>query len=179
MLPVPERYPPQTLSPQRQKQKMQEALVAWLLAEATQQPVLAVWKDLHWADPSTLELLGLLLNHVPTARLLLVLIARPEFHPPWAPRSYVTPLTLTRLTRPMNEEMALRVTGGGSQAHVGCRSYLPEDHSLRLRSDRSDGDSGSEAEGTGHRFPHLSEQNWRGLGAADHLMTERRIWQRI
>jgi predicted ATPase len=111
-LPVPERYPALTLSPQRQKQKTQEALVAWLLADAAQQPVLAVWEDVHWADPSTLELLGLLLDHVPTARLLLVLTARPEFRPPWAPRSYVTPLTLTRLTRPQSAEMILRVTGG-------------------------------------------------------------------
>jgi class 3 adenylate cyclase/predicted ATPase len=111
-VPVPERYPPLTLSPQRQKQKTQEALVAWLLAEATQQPVLAVWEDLHWADPSTLELLGLLLDQVPTARLLLVLTGRPEFRPSWAPRSYITPLTLTRLVRPQVEEMVLRVTGG-------------------------------------------------------------------
>ena len=72
-LPVPERYPPLTLSPQRQKQQTQETLVAWLLAETVQQPILAVWEDLHWADPSTLELLGLLLDQVPTARLLLVL----------------------------------------------------------------------------------------------------------
>jgi len=55
MVPVPERYPPLSLSPQRQKQKTQEVLVAWLLADAAQQPVLAVWEDLHWADPSTLE----------------------------------------------------------------------------------------------------------------------------
>jgi TOMM system kinase/cyclase fusion protein len=113
-LPVPERYPPLTLSPQRQKQQTQEALVAWLLAEAAQQPVLAIWEDLHWADPSTLELLGLLLDQAPTARLLLVLTARPEFRPPWAPRSYVTPLTLTRLTRPQIEELVLGVTGGKS-----------------------------------------------------------------
>src|SRR5262249_51655182 len=46
------------------------------------------------------------------ARLLLVLTCRPEFRPPWAPRSYVTPLPLTRLTRPQVEEMVLRVTGG-------------------------------------------------------------------
>jgi predicted ATPase/class 3 adenylate cyclase len=111
-VPVPERYPPLTLSPQRQKQKTQEALVAWLLADAARQPVLAVWEDLHWADPSTLELLGLLLDQVPTARLLLVLTARPEFRPPWALRSSVTPLTLTRLRRPQIEEMVLRVTGG-------------------------------------------------------------------
>jgi predicted ATPase/class 3 adenylate cyclase len=111
-LPVPEQYYPLTLSPQRQKQQTQEALVAWLLAEEAQQPVLAIWEDLHWADPSTLELLGLLLDQVPTARLLLVLTARPEFRPPWAPRSYVTPLTLTRLTRHQIEEMVLRVTSG-------------------------------------------------------------------
>ena len=110
-VPVPERYPPLTLSPQRQKQKTQEALVAWLLADAARQPVLAVWEDLHWADPSTLELLGLLLDHVPMARLFLVLTCRPEFRPPWAPRSYVTPLPLTRLTSPQIEEMVLRVTG--------------------------------------------------------------------
>ena len=111
-LPVPERYPPLTLSPQRQKQQTQEALVAWLLAEAAQQPVLAIWEDLHWADPSTLELLGLLLDQTPTARVLLVLTCRPEFQLPWALRSYVTPLSLTRLTRPQVEEMVLRVTGG-------------------------------------------------------------------
>jgi class 3 adenylate cyclase/predicted ATPase len=111
-VPLPERYPPLTLSPQRQKQKMQEALVAWLLAETVQQPVLAVWEDLHWADPSTLELLDLLLDQVPTARLLLVLTARPEFHPPWVRRAHLTQLTLTRLVRQQVEEMVLRVAGG-------------------------------------------------------------------
>jgi class 3 adenylate cyclase/predicted ATPase len=111
-VPLPAQYPPLTVSPQRQKQKTHEALVAWLLAEAAQQPVLAVWEDLHWADPSTLELLGRLLEHVPTARLLLVLTCRPEFRPPWAPRSSVIPLTLTHLTRPQTEAMVLRVTGG-------------------------------------------------------------------
>jgi class 3 adenylate cyclase len=112
MLPAPERYPLLTLSPQQQKQKTQEALVACWLADAAQQPVLVVWEDVHWADPSTLDLLGLLLDYVPTARLLLVLTCRPEFRPPWAPRSYVTPLTLTRLTSPQSEEMVLRMTGG-------------------------------------------------------------------
>jgi predicted ATPase/class 3 adenylate cyclase len=111
-LPVPEQYPPLALSPQRQKQKTQEALVAWLLAETAQQPVLAVWEDLHWADPSTLELLDVMLDHAPTTRLLLVLTTRPEFHPPWTPRSYVTQLTLPRLPRHQSEDMVLRVTGG-------------------------------------------------------------------
>jgi TOMM system kinase/cyclase fusion protein len=109
-LQVPERYPPLTLSPQRQKQQTQEALVAWLLAAAAQQPVLAIWEDLHWADPSTLELLALLLDQVPTAHLLLVLTCRSEFRLPWPLRSYLTQLTLTRLTHQQVEEMVLRVT---------------------------------------------------------------------
>src|SRR5262245_10422174 len=74
--------------------------------------MLAVWEDLHWADPSTLELVELLLDHVPTARVLLVGTCRPEFRPPWVSHSSVTPLTLTRLTRPQSEAMVLRVTGG-------------------------------------------------------------------
>jgi TOMM system kinase/cyclase fusion protein len=111
-LPLTAQYPPLSLSPQRQKQKTREALVAWLLAEAAQQPVLAVWEDLHWADPSTLELLEELLQQVPAARLLLVMTCRPEFRPVWTPHSCVTLLTLTRLTGIQVEEMVARVTGG-------------------------------------------------------------------
>jgi class 3 adenylate cyclase len=111
-VPSAERYPPLSWSPQKQKQKTHEALVAWLVAEAERQPVLAVWEDLHWADPSTLELLGLILDQTPTAPLCTLLTYRPEFPPPWAPRSYLTQLTLSRLTRPQVEEMVRRMTGG-------------------------------------------------------------------
>ncbi len=62
-VPVPEeRYPALTLTPQQQKQQTFDALVAWLVEEAERQPVLAVWENLHWADPSTLEMLGLVLE---------------------------------------------------------------------------------------------------------------------
>jgi class 3 adenylate cyclase len=113
-LPHPEGYPSLHLSPERQKQKTQEALIAWLVAAAEQQPVLAVWEDLHWADPSTLEWLGLWLDQAPTVRLLTLLTCRPEFVPPWASRTALTQLTLTRLTRPQIEEMVRQVTGGKS-----------------------------------------------------------------
>jgi predicted ATPase len=111
-VPLAARYSPLDWSPQKHKQKTQEALVAWLVAEAERQPVLAVWEDLHWTDPSTLELLGLVLDQTPTASLCTLLTCRPEFSPPWTLRSYLTQLTLTRLTRPQVEEMVQRITGG-------------------------------------------------------------------
>ena len=102
---------PLTLTPQRQRQKTLEALLAWLLAEATRQPVLFIVEDLHWIDPSTLELLTLLMAQEPTARLLTVLTCRPEFHPPWPLRAHVTLLTLSRLTHPQAAQMMRRMTG--------------------------------------------------------------------
>jgi predicted ATPase/class 3 adenylate cyclase len=112
-VPLPEGgYPPLLLSPQQRRQRTLDALVAWLLAEAERQPVLAVWEDLHWADPSTLELLGLVIEQAPTVHMLTLVTYRPEFHPPWAPRSHLTQLTLSRLPRPQVETMVRQLTGG-------------------------------------------------------------------
>ena len=111
-VPLPERYPPLNLTPQRQRQKTQEALVAWLLEEAERQPVLAVWEDLHWADPSTLEGLSLVLDQAPTARMLTLLTCRPEFRPPWNPQAPVTQIILNRLGHAQVETMITHLTGG-------------------------------------------------------------------
>jgi predicted ATPase/class 3 adenylate cyclase len=112
-LPLPDgRYPALTLTPQRQRQQTQDALVGWLMAEAEQHPLLAVWQDLHWADPSTLELLGLLIDQVPTVPMLHVLAFRPEFTPPWPARSHLTPITLNRLERPQVEALIAHLAGG-------------------------------------------------------------------
>ena len=113
-LPHPENVPSLTLSPQRQKQKTQEALVAWMVEEAERQVVFCAWEDLHWADPSTLEFLTLFLDQVPATRLLTVLTFRPEFLPPWRPRSHITQLTLNRLSRQPVEAMMEKLTGGKS-----------------------------------------------------------------
>jgi predicted ATPase/energy-coupling factor transporter ATP-binding protein EcfA2 len=111
-LPHPEGHPPIVGSPQKQKEKTQAALVAWLLEAAEQQPVCAVWEDLHWADPSTLEVLTLLLDQAPTARLLVLLTSRPEFTSPWGSRSYLTQLTLNRLGQDQVEVMIAQVAVG-------------------------------------------------------------------
>ncbi len=111
-LPHPEDSPALTLSPQKQKEKAQAALVAWLVEEAERQPVSTIWEDLHWADPSTLEVLTLFVDQVPTTRFLALLTFRPEFIPPWGNRSHLSQITLGRLGRSEVEMMAQRVTGG-------------------------------------------------------------------
>src|SRR5262249_17599580 len=110
-LPHPDGYPALTLSPQKQQEKTHEALLSWLCAEAKQQAVVYAWEDLHWADPSTLELLALLLTQVPTTRLLAVLTFRPEFTPFWGTHSYLSQLTLSRLGRSQVETMVEQLTG--------------------------------------------------------------------
>ena len=95
-LPLPAHYPALALTPQRQRQKTLETLLTWLAAEARRQPVLVIVEDLHWIDPSTLELLSLLIDQVASARLCLMLTARPEFRSPWTMVAYLTALTLRR-----------------------------------------------------------------------------------
>jgi predicted ATPase/class 3 adenylate cyclase len=107
-------YPPLGLSPQGLKRRIQEALVTWLLEAAEQQPVLAVWEDLHWADPSTLETLDLLIDRAVTARLLILLTFRPEFHPRWDSREGLTQITLGRLEHHQAEQMVINLTSGKS-----------------------------------------------------------------
>jgi class 3 adenylate cyclase/tetratricopeptide (TPR) repeat protein len=97
-LPLPVSYPPLTLTSQQQRQKTLHTLLAWLYAEAQQRPVLLIVEDLHWVDPSTVELLSLLIEQCAQRRLCLVLTARPEFHLPWAMVAHLTALTLRRLS---------------------------------------------------------------------------------
>jgi predicted ATPase/class 3 adenylate cyclase len=111
-VPLPERYPSLSLPPQQQRQQTQAALVAWLLEEAARHPVLAVYEDLHWADPTTLELLDLLLAQAPTVRVLILLTCRPEFQPPWATRTHLTQITLDRLHRAQVAQMVVQLTDG-------------------------------------------------------------------
>jgi predicted ATPase len=112
-LSLPEsRYAPLNLSPQRQRQKTLETIVAILLELAEQHPVLLIIEDLHWTDPTTLELLNLVLDQTPTASLLVLLTCRPTFQPSWHHRSYITEMTLNRLSQPQIERMVERVTGG-------------------------------------------------------------------
>ena len=84
-LAIPEdRYPLLTFSPEGQRQKTFEVLLAMLLELAVHRPVLFILEDLHWTDPSTLELLDLLMDQIPTVSLCAVLTCRPTFQPSWS-----------------------------------------------------------------------------------------------
>ncbi len=107
-------YPPLTLSSQRQQQKTLETIIAILLGLAERQPILLILEDLHWTDPTTLEFLGLLMDQTPTAPLYALLTCRPEFQPSWHHRSYLTEVTVNRLSREQITRMAVQIAAGKS-----------------------------------------------------------------
>jgi tetratricopeptide (TPR) repeat protein len=92
-----DKYPPLPLSPEQQRRRLLAMLVEWALGAARVQPLVIAIEDLHWADPSTLELIQLLVEQGATSRLLLLYTARPEFHAPWPLRAHHAQLTLNRL----------------------------------------------------------------------------------
>jgi predicted ATPase len=105
-VPLPEgRYAPLELSAKQQREQTLDALVGWLVEMAERTPVLNLWEDLHWADPTTLELLALYIEQSPTVSMMNLLTYRPEFVPPWTMRSHMTPITLNRLERPEVEAL--------------------------------------------------------------------------
>jgi class 3 adenylate cyclase/predicted ATPase len=111
-IPTGGRYPPLTLNPQRQKTKTIEALVDQLVGLAHQQPVLFLFEDAHWSDPTSLEALDHLIRRVSDVRALVVLTYRPEFTPPWGGSAHVTTHVIGRLTRRQVTAMVAGVTGG-------------------------------------------------------------------
>jgi len=111
-LPLPDRYPPLRQSPELQRKQTMEALVAWTLALAEQQPLVMLFEDLHWCDPSTVELLALALEQSPTTKALILLTFRPTFAPPWPARSHATSLALDHLSRLQATNMIGGLTRG-------------------------------------------------------------------
>ncbi len=112
-VPVPDRYPSlQHLSAEAQRRKTLESLAAWLFAISEDRPVVMLIEDLHWIDPSSLELVQTLVGQVPTARVFMVLTYRPGVDVSWASQSHVVHLTLHPLTRKQVATIVDRVTGG-------------------------------------------------------------------
>jgi class 3 adenylate cyclase/predicted ATPase len=111
-IPTGSRYPPLHLSPERQKARIFEALLDQMEGLARRQPVLSLYADLHWVDPSTRELLGLIVDRARRLPVLVIMTFRPDFVPPWTRRRHVTPIALGHLSQCQSIAMIERLTGG-------------------------------------------------------------------
>ena len=98
-LPNDGRYPALDMTPEQRRQKTLEALGSQMEALSRSNPVLMIFEDAHWADPTSLEVFSRVVDRLQTLRVLLIVTFRPEFDPPWIGRPYVTALTLNRLVQ--------------------------------------------------------------------------------
>ena len=110
-VPASPQYSPLALTPQRQRQKTIEVLTSAILARASRQPMLFAVEDLHWIDPSSLELLDQLIARSEEHRILIFLTYRPQFTPPWLPNEDFTEMELLGLSRKNAAEVIRRVAG--------------------------------------------------------------------
>jgi predicted ATPase/class 3 adenylate cyclase len=111
-LPLNDRYHVPEMSPQKRKEMTLAALLAQFGGLAARQAVFVIFDDVHWADPTSLELLTLTLEQVQRLPVLLLITARPEFTPPWPGHAHMTTVSLTRLNRNDGAALIGRVTGG-------------------------------------------------------------------
>ncbi|MFW2374513.1 MAG: TOMM system kinase/cyclase fusion protein [Gammaproteobacteria bacterium] len=127
-LPVPNTMPPVPLSPEQQKQVLLEALEQLIIGLGDDKPFLLTVEDVHWIDPTSMELLDRLLNAASNQKFLMIISARPEFQPHWNKKQFQT-ITLQRLAAGQVEDMIRNVVG---EKPIDKRA-------LSLLSERTDG----------------------------------------
>jgi class 3 adenylate cyclase/predicted ATPase len=110
-LPNDGRYPALDLTPEQRRQKTLEALTAQVARLASQRPVLMIFEDTHWTDPTSLEAFGRTVDQIKTLPVLLIVTFRPEFSAPWAGRSHVTSVALNRLGERETAAIIARLVG--------------------------------------------------------------------
>ena len=96
---VGDNFPPLDMTPQQQMEATQQALCDQVIALSKREPVLMIFEDAHWVDPTTQGTLDLLVPRLAEHRILLVVTYRPEYQPPWSGMGHILPITLTRLAR--------------------------------------------------------------------------------
>jgi class 3 adenylate cyclase/predicted ATPase len=126
------RYPPLDLTPQLQRKRTLAALVDQLAGLATHWPVLLVWEDAHWADPTSLELLELAIDRLQDLPVLAFVTFRPEFAPTWPGHTHITRLTLNRLNRRCCSQLVAGLTGGKSLSAVVLGQILAKAEGVPL-----------------------------------------------
>jgi class 3 adenylate cyclase len=124
-LPNSGRYPVLELAPRQRRQRTMDALIRQVEILSSSAPVLMVFEDAHWADPTSLELFGRLVSNIASHRVLLIVTFRPEFEPPWIELAHVTTLTLTRLA-PSDVEAVIDQIIGNNPLPAGIRQDIIE-----------------------------------------------------
>src|SRR5262249_40864708 len=127
LLPNDGHYSALELTPEQRRQRTLEALLAQLKTLARSNPVLMIFEDAHWIDPTSLEVLGRTVDRIKAFPVLLIVTFRPEFEAPWIGRPLVTALTLNRLGEREAEAMINRVVGNKFclQTFVTTSSSVP------------------------------------------------------
>src|SRR5215472_9632011 len=115
-LPIPDKYPPLLFAPEQKRKRLLANLAGWVLHVSRVQPMVMAMEDLHWVDPSTLELTQMLVEQAATAPLMLLYTARPEFRAPWAMRTHHAQITLNRLNDRHTREMVASVVARAALA---------------------------------------------------------------
>jgi predicted ATPase len=111
-IPYEQRYGALSMTPQKHKDETLRTLVDISEAAARQEPSVLLFEDAHWADPTTLEVLDLLIDRAKTVPLLVVLTHRPEFQLRWSGQGHVGALNLSKLTRTQSAAMVIALAGG-------------------------------------------------------------------
>jgi class 3 adenylate cyclase/predicted ATPase len=131
-LPNDGRYPALELVPEQRRQKTLEALGLQLEALARANPVLMIFEDLHWSDPTSLEVLGRTVDRIKTVPTLLIVTFRPEFVPPWIGQPHVTALTINRLAQREVAAIIERVVGDNLLPASICQDIIERTDGIPL-----------------------------------------------
>ncbi len=111
-IPAEGHYAPLEMTPERQKAKTLEALATRVDGLSRHRPVLLIFEDVHWADPTSLELMELIVERVQNVRVMMLITFRPEFVPPWTEYTHITSLTLNRFSRSLVTSLVEKIAGG-------------------------------------------------------------------
>jgi class 3 adenylate cyclase len=111
-IPAGGRYPPLELAPEQWKERMFEAILRQMEGLVAHQPLLVVFEDVHWIDPTSLEFLDHVIDRLQSLPILSVITFRPEFVPPWVGQPHVALLTLNRMGRRECSALVAEVPGG-------------------------------------------------------------------